>query len=75
MRTLIDLTEEDIAALDSEAKAEGVSRAALMRQAIAEFLGRRKKSRKVDGFGLWKKYPDTPKDGLEYQKKIRGEWS
>lgn len=74
MRTLIDLREEDIAELDETAKREGVSRAALMRQAIAEFLSRRRRSDADAGFGAWKKGARGAVDGLDYQEKLRREW-
>lgn len=74
MRTLIDLKDEDIAELDAEAKREGVSRAALMRQAIAEFLGRRRKGDGKTGFGAWRKASKTPVDGLAHQERLRREW-
>lgn len=74
MRTLIDLKEEEIAALDEAAKREGVSRASLMRQAISEFLGRRRKLDRDVGFGAWKKSGRPVVDGLVYQEKIRKEW-
>ena len=75
MRILIDLKEEEVAELDAVAKKEGVSRAALMRQAISEFLGRRRKAGLEAGFGAWKKAGRIPVDGLIYQEKIRKEWS
>jgi predicted transcriptional regulator len=74
MRTLIDLKDEDIAELDAEAKREGVSRAALMRQAIAEFLSRRRRAGGDAGFGSWKKASKIAVDGLAYQEKLRREW-
>lgn len=74
MRTLIDLKEEEIAALDAQAKREGVSRAALMRQAIAEFLGRIGRPDEGAGFGAWKKDSRPAVDGLAYQEKLRREW-
>ncbi len=73
VRTLIDLKDDDIAALDAEAKREGVSRAALMRQAIAEFLGRRRRP-EGGGFGAWKKASKANIDGLACQERLRREW-
>ena len=73
MRTLIDLKEEEIVALDEQAKREGVSRAALMRRAIAEFLDRLRPLKADAGFGAWKRV-DAAADGLAYQQKLRREW-
>jgi len=70
MRTLVDLEETQVAELDALAGREQQSRAALIRQAIAEFLGRRRKPPN-DGFGLW---GEKAMDGLEYQRKLREEW-
>jgi len=74
MRTLIDLKEEELAALDAQAKRDGVSRAALMRQAIAEFLARVGRPEDDAGFGAWKNGSRPAVDGLAYQEKLRREW-
>jgi len=47
------------------------SRAALIRQAIDDYLARRRSKQEGDAFGLWGK---RKVDGLAYQKKVRGEW-
>jgi metal-responsive CopG/Arc/MetJ family transcriptional regulator len=41
MRTLIDIPEDDIAALDDFARRKGLSRAAVVRDAVRMFLTRR----------------------------------
>ena len=74
MRVPIDLKGEDVAALDAQARREGVSRAALMRQAIAEFLGRIGSPDQDAGFGAWKRGARPAIDGLAYQEKLRREW-
>lgn len=70
MRTLVDLEDAQVAELDALAGHARQSRAALIREAIAEFLGRRRKA-VDDGFGLW---GEQTIDGLEYQRKLRDEW-
>jgi metal-responsive CopG/Arc/MetJ family transcriptional regulator len=70
MRTLIDVGETQIRALDALSKQEKTSRAALIRQAIDEYLAARRR-RESDAFGLW---GDRKTDGLAYQEKARGEW-
>ena len=75
MRTLVDLPDDDIRWLDVRAKARGVSRAALVREAVSTFrleTMRRNEGLKA-GFGLWKDRPDMV-DGVEYQRAIRSEW-
>lgn len=71
MRTIIDIPDgqvQDLTALAARAKQP---RAALVREAIAEYLARHRLSARTDAFGLWG--ADTP-DGLAYQDRIRGEW-
>jgi hypothetical protein len=71
MRTLVDLGDHQVQALDELAKTEKRSRAALIRQAIDAFLVDRRGKLNDDAFGLWGK---RPTDGLAYQEKLRGEW-
>jgi hypothetical protein len=74
MRASIDLKVEEVAALDTQAKREGVSRAARMRQAIAEVPGRIGSPDEDAGFGAWKRGTRPAIDGLAYQEKLRREW-
>ena len=71
MRTLIDLGDTQVQALDELSKREKRSRAALIRQAIDDYLRNRRDERQRDAFGLWGK---RKLGGLAYQKKLRGEW-
>jgi metal-responsive CopG/Arc/MetJ family transcriptional regulator len=71
MRTLVDLGDTRIQALDKLSKKEKRSRAALIRQAIDDYLGKRRDQQEGDAFGLWGK---RKVDGLAYQDKVRGEW-
>ena len=71
MRTLVDLGDSQIQALDELSKQEKRSRAALIRQAIDDYLARRHSQPEGDAFGLWGK---RKKDGLAYQEKVRREW-
>jgi len=71
MRTLIDLPEAQVAALDELSRAEKKSRAALIRQAIDDYLARRRSSGDEDAFGLW---GNRKIDGLAYQRRMRREW-
>ena len=71
MRAVIGLPDSqvrDLAALAARAKQP---RAALERQAIAEYLARHQKTARAEAFGLWG--ADAP-DGLAYQARIRAEW-
>ena len=71
MRTLVDLGESQMRALDELSKKEKRSRASLIRQAIDDYLGKRREKQSDDAFGLWDK---RKIDGLAYQEKMRGEW-
>jgi len=71
MRTLVDLGNTQIQALDELSKREKRSRAALIRQAIDDYLRKRHHTQEGEAFGLWGK---RKVDGLAYQEKVRGEW-
>jgi hypothetical protein len=70
MRTLVDLPEEELEQLNLLSKARRVSRAALIRQAVAGYLEQNKTGLE-SSFGLWKK---KSVDGVKYQERLRGEW-
>ena len=80
MRTIVDLPEDTVQALDKIGKDCSVSRAELVRRAVSEYLENEKKKKTGemvdDVFGLLKDCPDAfdGLDGLEYQRKIRSEW-
>ena len=71
MRTLVDVGDTQIQELDELSREEKRSRAALIREAIDDFLAKRRSKRQGDAFGLW---GDHEVDGLEYQQKLRSEW-
>jgi predicted DNA-binding protein len=71
MRTLVDIKEPQLRLLDQLAKKQNRPRAALIREAVADYLEKRRVQDISSAFGLWGK---RVIDGLEYQEKIRGEW-
>ena len=71
MRTLIDLLDVQVQALDELSRSEKRSRAALIRQAVDEYLSKRRGGAHDEAFGLW---GDRRVDGLAYQEKLRSEW-
>ena len=73
MRTLVDIPDDDICWLDHKAAQEGKSRAALVRDAVAQFRANESRKGIERYFGLWKTRDDIG-DGLEYQRRLRGEW-
>lgn len=77
MRTIVDLTEEQIEELRRYCLAEKVSRAEAIRRSV-DLLVKEKQDRRdrflkaLDAaFGSWKGHGI---DGLEYQRHIRAEW-
>ena len=78
MRTIIDIPEQDIEALDAIKADEGVSRNELVKRGVAMLLKTYQKS-EVDAFGLWSKGHSNQvqaqvQDGLDYQLALREEW-
>lgn len=71
MRTVIDVPDEVIQSLDRVSDAEKRSRAALIREAITEYLRLKSVPPAEAAFGLWKQ---RGSDGLRYQTDIRDEW-
>jgi len=71
MRTIIDLPDAQVRDLTALATRIKQPRAALVREAIAEYLTRHQQTAHADAFGLWG--ADAP-DGLAYQAQIRAEW-
>ena len=73
MRTLVDIPDDQIEELNKLAQREKVSRASLVRRAIADLLASKRKAQGdgiADSFGI---RPDM-EDGLAYQERIRSEW-
>jgi metal-responsive CopG/Arc/MetJ family transcriptional regulator len=70
MRTLVDIPEDELVELNALSQARKVSRAELIRQAVAGFLAQNKAGLE-DSFGLWK---GRAVDGVDYQNKLRREW-
>ena len=72
MRTLIDLPDKQIQALAELCEQVRQPRAAVIREAVAEYLERRRAAKPVEAaFGLWR---SETVDGLAYQQKARTEW-
>ena len=72
-RFLVDVPEEDVARLDAIARAKGKSRAAVLREAVANYIAAESKQGFEKYFGLWERHGSTV-DGLDYERQLRGEW-
>jgi metal-responsive CopG/Arc/MetJ family transcriptional regulator len=72
MRTLVDIPDADIAALDELSRRRKVSRAQVIREAIKAHLTKAGAgANDLDRFfGAW----GTGEDGLAYQERLRSEW-
>ena len=80
MRTIVDLPEEDVKALDVWGTELNLSRAELVRQAVKSYIVHKQKKGSDEMintyFGFLKNSPDAFNglDAIEYQQKMRGEW-
>lgn len=73
MRTIIELPEEQLRALDVWRRARGMSRAEAVGRAVANLLGAEVRGHAAieAAFGLWS---DRATDGLTEQDRLRAEW-
>ncbi|HZZ34595.1 MAG TPA: ribbon-helix-helix protein, CopG family [Caulobacteraceae bacterium] len=71
MRTLVDIPEADVKALDKLGERRGASRSKIIRQAIREYLIHNLSEEGEQAFGLWR---GRNVDGLDYQRRARSEW-
>ncbi len=79
MRTIVDLPEDQVQALDLIGEKQSLSRAELVRRAVASYLGDHQKNAKSkldQYFGMLKGRTDLfdGLDGVAWQKKMRAEW-
>jgi metal-responsive CopG/Arc/MetJ family transcriptional regulator len=74
MRTIVEIPDELVDALDRMKAREKASRSQLIRKAIDSFLHAKKASglNQRPGFGSWGK---RGPEGLEHQRRMRSEWS
>ncbi len=72
MRTLVDIPKADIVKLDEISAREKVSRAAIIRQAVAQLIAARDKDALEAGFGAWKGLFEE--DSVAFVRRLRDEW-
>jgi hypothetical protein len=74
-RTIIDLPESDLQRLEALAEENSVPRAAVLREAVAEYIARQGKGpaplKPLAGFGALQ---GCYRDGQAWQDKLRKEW-
>ncbi len=71
MRTIIEIPDDLVQALDALGKQTQSSRAALIREAVKEYLTHHEPAPMEAAFGLWK---GRNPEGVEYQRELRSEW-
>lgn len=70
MRTLVDIPESQIQAIQALTERSKLSRAEIIRRAIAAYLERHQ-APGDEAFGLWQVQAE---DGVAYQERVRAEW-
>ena len=70
-RTIIDIPNEQMAAIDQIRKVRKMPRAALVREALAEYIAGRMPAIGEEAFGIWR---DQPVNSLVHERKLRKEW-
>jgi metal-responsive CopG/Arc/MetJ family transcriptional regulator len=71
MRTIVDLTEEQIGALARLCEEQKISRAEAVRRAVGHMIKEAATKRKDVGFGIWR---HKRLDSRKYVEKVRSEW-
>ena len=71
MRTIIELPEAQLDALDALCRREKISRAEAIRRAVAAHVGHASAAARASAFGLWR---DRGIDALAYERRLRTEW-
>jgi hypothetical protein len=71
MRTIIELPNEQIDALDALRQREGISRAEAIRRAVAAYVRLDRAKHTNAAFGLWR---GRRVDSLAEERRLRREW-
>ncbi len=71
VRTIVEIPDEIIASLDRLGERQNKSRAALIREAVKQYLGEVINPSIEAAFGIWK---NSAVDGVQYQADLRKEW-
>jgi metal-responsive CopG/Arc/MetJ family transcriptional regulator len=72
MRTIVEIPEDQIRAVDELCRRQRISRAEFVRRSVAATLRAEQPSLDATGaFGLWRKRRE---DALAYEDRVRSEW-
>ena len=69
MRTIVDIPDDQLRALDEICARDALSRAEAVRRAIARYIAEQAHGDLDDAFGLW---GDRVTDALVYEDELRG---
>jgi len=72
MRTIVDLPDRQVEALERICRSRNLSRTELIRQAVDHYLQEHLPVRD-QAFGLWKR-EGLREDGVVFQRRLRKEW-
>jgi metal-responsive CopG/Arc/MetJ family transcriptional regulator len=72
MRTIVELPDDQLAALRDICAQEKASRAEIIRRAVGQYIQDNQSAKGKSAFGLWKK---KQINALDYEARLRGEWS
>ncbi|NBV46486.1 MAG: ribbon-helix-helix protein, CopG family [Planctomycetia bacterium] len=71
MRTIVDLTDEQVKSLAALCAAKGISRAEAVRRAVARWLAEEHRPDRTRAFGAWR---HKSLDGVATVRRLRDEW-
>ena len=71
MRTIVDLTDDQVKSLAALCAAKGISRAEAVRRAVARLIADEQRPDRARAFGAWKQHTV---DGATAVRRLRDEW-
>lgn len=71
MRTIVDLTDEQVKSLAALCAAKGISRAEAVRRAVARLLAEEHRPDRMTAFGAWS---HKDRDSTGFIRRLRDEW-
>lgn len=71
MRTIVDLPQNQVKILKRLSRAKSLSRAEIVRRALADYLHKIYSIEDKEVFGI---LSDFKRDSVEYQRELREEW-
>lgn len=71
MRTIVDLTDEQVKSLAALCAAKGISRAEAVRRAVTRLLAEEHRPERAKAFGAWRR---KQLDSAATVRRLRDEW-